>query len=177
MRDLTIVVSETSNEKTLLLLTALASLTIVNTVFANLGDTREQSNQRYGPPTQITGPCQRYELEKCIIIEVFDANGIAQGIDYMKKDGTPFDKWGIDLIDHANIDAATLKKNQWTNLNWKPSEGFNAVSYVTYDPYYQWTSGCLRMDDGKWIYTLSIYTTVGNQLVMEYQRRVAAEHP
>jgi hypothetical protein len=147
------------------LLTIGLALAACGTTFANLGDTVDQSNNRYGAPTAMDGNVQTYVKNGYLIVEIFDANGIVQGINYEKLNGTVISKEESNLLDKVNIDPVTLGKAQWKSLGWKPQPDVIANSYVsTGGTFYQWTLGWFRMDDGKWVSCYTVDTKAGLEL-------------
>ena len=121
-----------------LLLVGAASLTAITAAFANLGDTRADSAQRYGQPTFHRGANQEvYTRGNWWIDEWFNSMGYVVDITYTKRNGS-ISKKETDTVTLANIPSTTGWYPIKTNSDRTKSI---AQIYLSNDNAYRYESG------------------------------------
>ena len=87
------------------LLTAiLSALTLTTSVYAKIGETREDAETRWGKPAFEKGPVSYYYTENWMILQAYDDQGIAVICGYYDKKGiTDDDARKLDLLNFPDI--------------------------------------------------------------------------
>jgi hypothetical protein len=159
-------------KKALTILTAALGLTI--SAHANIGDTEQQSVQKYGNPTSTDGSFESFKTDGWMIAAYFDVNRICQSIEYVKLDGSDITRPEADKIDFANIDQGTLQKHRWVNNNWKRTQRADQASYTTQAAgvFYQLITGYSYYWGNNWLCSRAVTTGNGIDLIKQW----IAEH-
>ena len=140
--------------------------TIAGTHFARceLGETRQQSANRYGPPFQTTNNVNYYKQHGYVVAEWFDQEGLAEVIAYYKLQGTIDQAEGARFY-QANL-PAEIQKDDWIE---QTSNDANTRCWITIN--YQWyfESGSSTLGrNSKYLYSSLVFATLkGFKLMMQ----------
>jgi hypothetical protein len=145
-----------------LLLIGAASLTAVTAAFANLGDSRADSAQRYGRPDWKPGQPNvgYYTRGNWWIAEWYNSMGYVVDITYYKQAGT-ISKKETETIQAANIPSPS----GWYPLKTTNDNPKHAVGqvYLSNDNTYRFEGGSCRLfDDNRWFSYVEFSTIAGH---------------
>lgn len=115
----------------------LALVAVPVLAFANIGDTRTESANRYGKPYLVKGNVQFYHVKGWMITEWFNSSGYAELISYNKSNG--------------NVTERENKAFCWVNL----PAGMNPSDWLELDSVSK-SSRCWQSLDQRWYYESSL---------------------
>jgi hypothetical protein len=149
-----------------LLLLLTVTLTAIS-AHANLGDSRDDSDQRYGKPGSVNGSYVNYYLGNWIVSEWFNSTGYAVEIDYYKRTGD------ISQREIAKLQSANLQGPEtWYPIKPKPNPNAKGHIWLSDDNNYRFESGVCRDHGFKhWTAYVSFATQSGHLQMLEYDER------
>jgi len=152
-------------KKFLLLLTV--TLTTIS-AYANLGDDRADSAQRYGQPASVYGNYANYQTGNWLITEWFNSAGYAVDIAYYKRNGTISQK-EITKLQNANVSSAST--------SWYPitphGDTTKAVAriWLSNENDYRCEIGKTRLfEDKRWFSYIELSTVAGHLEMVQYNQ-------
>jgi hypothetical protein len=115
-----------------------AGLLVPAVVRANLGDTTETAQERWGKPVAINnvsgyGKAYNYLKKGWQMLQYYNSDGIAYWCCYYKLDGSLLTKAQAELVDRSNFKVIP---NSWTYQTWKDTDTARSTSN-----YYDSSSG------------------------------------
>src|ERR1700722_18193943 len=80
-----------------------AALLLTISVYAKIGETRVDAENRWGKPTFEKGPLSYYYTENWMILQAYDDQGIAAICGYYNKEITNDDARKLDFLNSPNV--------------------------------------------------------------------------
>jgi hypothetical protein len=139
--------------------------------YANIGDTRQGSQDRYGAPVTTTGNMVNYHSKGWIISEWFNPAGYAEGIWYYKQHGK-IERKETDAFYKVNLPAEMVGPDNWFEIDTDHPEIKYRV-FITLDHAWRWETGDYKM--GKYTYNYLMICTTRSFASIQTDRKANEE--